>query len=1245
MGVVLVWCLLAAAAAPAAEPTAPLVQGFRQPPDSARPHTWWHWMNGNVSREGITADLEAMRRVGVGGVQIFTVDQGIPAGSAGYLGDEWRALFKFALEEARRLGIEVGMHNCAGWSSSGGPWITPELAMQRVVTSEVRVTGGVRFSEVLPQPPTKLGFYRDIAVLAFLVPESEQVNMLSFAPVVTGSSSAFDGSAVVDASNKTFGYLPKPTPDKPQHLLVEFEEPFTARRLVLVPGEGLDWMTGTLEVSDDGQTFTEVADMTLRDGWNRRSRVYGFPAVTGRFFRLRLTEGSGQEDRIALAEVQLSPRFAIENFEAKAGDAGSGGFGWDVEGSAPPETVVSRRGIVDLTRRMSGEGRLTWNVPPGTWMVVRVGYTPTGRKNHPAPPEGTGLECDKLSAAAADAHFAAVMGKLLPELGELAGPVFANFLIDSYEVGNQNWTRGFKKEFRRRRGYDPTPYLAVLTNRVVESLEVSERFLWDLRRTIADLFQDRYYGRMAKLCHRRGLRLGVEPYGGPFESLGCGGRADLPVGEFWVSGGSMETCKLAASVGHTYGRSVIGAEAFTAMPHEGAWRNDPGSLKMVGDRAFCRGVNRLIFHTYAHQPWLDRLPGMTMGPWGTRFGRTNTWWEQSAAWMSYLARCQFLLQQGTFVADAVYFCGEGAPVGLRAGPPELPDGYDYDVCNAEVILTRMSTRNGRLTLPGGLSYRVLVLPPDGSMTLKLLRKLGKLVQVGATVVGPKPVRSPSLEDYPKCDRIVASLADKIWGDCDGKTVTEHGYGKGKVIWGKPLAEVFAGMGVSPDFEFSGRGARVDFIHRVIDGADVYFVSNQRARVAKGVCTFRVTGKVPELWHPETGRIETAPVYEERDGRIALPLRLDPAESVFVVFRRPASGADHVVHVRHVGAGPEPLPPTLEIRRAIYEAEDGSGFADVTDLLRGKVKDGSLLINAENDVLGGDPTPEHFKRLRVEYVLDGQVRTASVREHETLQIGGRSDPASPPPWRAGLSAEGMLELAVREAGAYEARTAQGKTMSVEVGEVAEPLGLAAPWEVRFPPGRGAPDRITLQELISWSEHQEDGVRFFSGTAAYLTEFEVPPELRGTATSLVLDLGEVKNLAEIRLNGHDLGVLWKRPFRIDVSDAVRTGANRLEVRVTNLWPNRLIGDAKLPEDCEWGDYWAGKHLQAWPAWLKAGKPSPTGRLTFTTWKHWSADSPLLDSGLLGPVVLYPARRVRFGPPGGMRGTRQGGAAVLP
>lgn len=1073
-----------------AAPPDALANGFVAPPDSAKPHTWWHWMNGNVTREGITADLEAMKHAGIGGAQIFNVYESIPGGPVKFMSADWLGMTRYAAQEAHRLGLELCIHNCAGWSSSGGPWITPEYAMQKVVTSQQSVQGPSHFAAALPQPPKRNDYYRDIAVLAFKTPAG-------------------------------------------------------------------------------GAGAATIADLTGKADFERQDGLQAISTAT-----------------------------------------------------APADQVVHSDQIINLTERLGADGRLEWDVPAGQWTVLRLGYTPTGAHNAPAPPEGTGLECDKLSREAMDVHFNGMMQKVINELGPLAGQTLNNVLIDSYETGSQNWTAKFRDEFRRRRGYDLLNYLPVLSGRVVDSPEISDRFLWDFRKTIAELWTQNYYGRLAELCHQHGMRFSTEPYGnGPFEDLGSGGTADIPMGEFWVGGGAEGSCKLAAASGHIYGHEVIGAESFTAAPEHGRWTNDPYSLKALGDLIYTSGINRFIFHRYAMQPWLNRYPGMTMGQWGTHFDRTNTWWNASPTWMRYLARCQYLLQQGLFVADALYFVGENEPVGLRTGTPSLPPGYDYDGANRDVLLNRMSVRNGRIVLPSGISYRVLILPPDDTMTLAALRKISQLVADGATVIGPKPTRSPSLENYPQADAAVKTLADALWGNADGKTVTRHAFGRGVVIWGQPLEQVFAAMQLGPDFSYANprRVSRLAYIHRAAGNADIYFVSNQKAMSDEVQCSFRISGKVPELWHPDTGRMEPAPLYTESNGRVTLPLRFDPAGSVFVLFRQPAtrgSRASHFVAVSATTARAEQAPPMhrLEIRRAVYEAVDGTGSADVTAKVAAMVQDGMLSLDANNAAFG-DPTPLHVKQLRVEYTLDGKPLTKVVSENGFLEIPDSAPRSGTPTYDLAVAPNGRVELRAWQPGVFQLKSATGRVSTISVRNVAAPQPVDGTWQLRFPPNWGAPPEVTLDKLISWSDHPDSGVKYFSGTATYTKEIVIPTPMLRPDRALMLDLGLVKNLAQVSLNGRDLGVLWKPPFRMDISGAAHPGANLLEVRITNLWPNRLIGDEQLPEDVKW----AGKHLAEWPQWLLEGKPSPTGRYTFTTWHHYDKDSPLLESGLLGPVTL--------------------------
>ncbi|MCX7011881.1 MAG: glycosyl hydrolase [Candidatus Sumerlaeota bacterium] len=1078
-------------------------QGFAHPPDSARPQAWWHWMNGNVSREGVTADLEWMKRVGIGGVHAFHVANGIPSGPVAYLSDEWRAIMKYAIGEADRLGLEVCLHNCAGWSSSGGPWITPEFSMQTVVWSDTPAHGPKRLSIQLPQPKSKEDYYRDIAVLAFPTPAGERGG-----------------------------------------------------------GEG---------------------------------------------FRIQEWKG-----KAGFARVNCPP---LDSSEVK------------------PDDVIARGKIVDLSARMDATGTLDWEVPAGDWTIVRFGHTSTGATNHPAPPEGQGLECDKLSAAGADLAWRNTMQKVVDDAGPLAGKTFTTVLIDSYEVGSQNWTREFPAQFLQRAGYDLTPFLPAVTGRVVDSLEVSERFLWDFRRVIADLFAQDYYGHFAELCHARGMKLAAEPYGrnGNFDDFAVAARADLPMGEFWFGRqGAWHTwsCKLASSAAHAYGRPFAGSETFTAGGASAAWIDHPYALKALGDHYYCQGDNQFIFHTSVHQPWMNVKPGMTMGHNGIQMNRNNTWAEQSKAWLAYLARCQYLLQQGRFVADLCYIASENAPNTLTLREemqPEPPAGYDYDALGAEA-LDRMTVEDGQIALPSGMRYRALVLPDDPFMRPETLKKVAALVDGGAIVYGPRPVRSSSLTNHPACDTEVEEIARRLWDPANPR----------HVVHDEPLATALANLGISPDFEVhaSDGGANIEYIHRRVGDAEVYFVSNQRQEPASVECVFRVEGRQPELWRPETGKIAAAARWRPvAEGRTAVPLDLEPAESVFVVFRKAADGADPVVKWTRDGR-----PATSElaagnsliIRRAVYGVLDGKPEQqkDVTQALRDLARNGRLSVRVDNQI-AGDPAKKTPKALRVDYTWQGRSMTVIVAEKETLNIPESPAldsvaPASVAPAPDLRVANGHLTLTAWQSGTYAFETASGKHASVDVGSLPTALTLAGPWSLRFPAGWGAPEQVEWKDLISWPEHPDEGVKYFSGTATYVTEFDLPASVLGGHRVWRLDLGDVQVIAEASLNGKDLGILWKPPFAAEVTGVIRPGANRLEVRVTNLWPNRLIGDERYPDLVERkakgkGDRGSGVvEIPQW-VWDGGAMPATTERKTFATWKHYSADAPLLPSGLLGPVRL--------------------------
>lgn len=1140
--------------------------GFANPPSSAKARTWWHWINGNVSKEGITADLEAMKRVGIQEAQIFNVDQGYPEGHAPFMSPNWLDMFQFAVAEAKRLDLKIGFHNGAGWSSSGGPWITPEYAMQTLIFSETHLKGGRKIKDTLPHPKATLGYYKDIAVLAFPTPKgNERINDLE---VKSLSENAFKNQLYPDKKN--------------------------------------------------------------------------------------------------------------------------------IDGSS----LINKETIIDLTNKMSADGTLDYNIPPGDWTILRIGHTPTGTKNRPAGIGGLGLECDKLSREAVDIYWQGGIQPIIDKLGSLVGTTLNNCLVDSYEVGCGNWTPGFDKEFAKRRGYNLLFFLPVIAGYYVESGEITERFLFDFRRTVGDLTADNYYNYFSEKCHKYGIKFSTEPYGGPFDAMQAGLKADINMGEFWIGNNVYRnTLKLAASVAHLNGQSIVGAESFTSM---GGFTNHPATIKSLGDWVWSEGINRFIFHTYTHQPW-NVPPGMTFHMYGLDLSRLNTWWEQSRAYMDYIARSQFMLQQGRNVADVLVFTGEASPNEGIYRPDIKALGYDYDEIGMHKV-AELTFENGFICTPVGGKYRLLILHNTNWMTPELLSKIKKLVDAGAIVMGLKPDTSPSLTNFPRCDKEVISIANELWDYNHSGSIKIT---KGKIINSVSVSDVLKALVLQPDFSGGKDRADLNFIHRKTDSADIYFVSNPQKISRRVICSFHISGKQPQLWNPETGIIQDAIVWKDNgNGTTEVSISLESEESVFVVFKKLSNGS-HITQTEIiVDRGKAQVIHGLKILKAEYGSFLDEGLVDVTNSLLDSVKEGNIEIIANNALAAGkDPADGVIKELRVLYEKKGQRNIATVTENAPLilQSGWRviralygkfPDETKDVPEKSitydvadkikalidsqqfiilidnnligGITStpksKNMLHLMYESGGEkHEAKVKQGsyldftlktpdpqlthqenkavwltpypgklsyitsskKKKSITVTSVIQPIFLKGAWEVNFPPNLGAPSSATFDSLISWPLSFVEGIRNFSGTATYNKEFTLTKEQVCEDYSLELDLGTVKVIAEVFVNGKNLGILWKPPFRINLDRAIAAGVNKLEVRITNLWPNRLIGDDRLTEDFNWGEW----TLKSWPGWLINKTKRPSKRVTFTTWKHWNKDSELQTSGLLGPVLIRFYRRAKI------------------
>ena len=1056
-----------------------LLQGFETPPDSAKPRTWWHWTNGNVTEDGIDKDEQWMKRVGIGGFAIADVAAGggqVVEPKADFGTPAWLHAVKHAADDAKALDLEMSIFSSPGWSEAGGPWVKPEQAMKRLVWSETDVPGGQPFNGKLNAPPSNEGavrdsggktpgFYRDAAVLAYRVPQATSTAI----PTITTSAGAIDAAALLDDSLNTSAKL---TADGPAWVRFDYGQPFTARALSIGQHGGIP--VGRIEASDDGAHWRTLAVMPGPQGYHgAQIRTYAFAAATARYFRV-VFDGAPVKPAqvihwgpvVSAAGFELTElRFFADARVNRWEDKGAFGSLMDVyEGVATPDAakdaVISD--VVDLSGKMDADGTLHWTPPAGQWRVIRFGEADTGARNRPATAAGSGLEVDKLNAGYVAQYMQGYLDPIQQAVGTF-GDHPSYLTMDSWEAGMQNWTDDMAEEFKARRGYDPTPYLPVLAGHVVQSAEVSDRFLWDFRRTLADLFADSYYGTMEKEANRRGLKTYAEASGValeiPEDTLRNKANIDIPMAEFWVyplhpQSEYYADVRGAASSGHVFGKPVIAAESFTGGGYE-----SPYTLKTVADYWFAQGVNRLVFHSTAIQP-LDTKPGNTMV--GTHLNRNITWAEQARPFMTYVARNDYMLQQGRFVADVAYLLPEGAPAtmpfwGAGLGP-ELPKGYDYDVVNTDVLLQQMTVGDdGRLHLPDGMSYRVLVLPPTDEMSVAAARKIADLVKAGAWIVGERPKHSTGLLDYPASDAEVQAVTEDLWGGLDGMAATQRQVGKGMVNWGLSLGDVLQQAGTAPDVETdAGSDGGVVWLHRTLGDGELYYVASQADVAQKIAARFRVTGRVPELWYPMTGEVKPANYRMDKD-TTTVTLDLAERETVYVVFRKPGAAS---------GEAAAPIVKTLA-------------------------------------------------------TLDG------------------------------------------------------------------------PWSLSFAPGPGAPKaEVTLPSLTSWTTSNDPMVKYFSGTGVYSRTITLTAaQLK---THVVLDLGKVRDVAEVLVNGTSQGIVFAPPYTVDITRALHAGRNRLDIRVTNEWTNRIMGDRALPPE------------------QKVLPSAANIRSMFPP-----ADLP--ESGLLGPVAL--------------------------
>jgi hypothetical protein len=1023
-------------------------------------------MSDNISKEGVIKDLQAMKSVGINRAFIGNIGYpSTPYGNVKIFSEEWWDILHTALKTATDLNIEIGIFNSPGWSQSGGPWVKPAQSMRYLTASEVRVSGGRRLSLDLRQPNAA---FQDVKVLAFRAPKEYGNNLADVGTKLTAAPGLQNIERIIDKDTLT-GVDITDTGE----VTIDFhaEKEFTARSIVIYPAHYQMTATATFQVKENGRYHTvrsfdiDRRKNSLNVGFDPYGPVVlSFPAVSSKEYRLLLKKSilaNRSFPKYGMTEILISASPKLERYIEKTFAKMYQAplpywheYQWAPQPVEPDQNMlIDPKQVLDISRFMLANGRLEWDAPAGDWVIMRMGMTPTGVTNGPASPEGTGLEIDKMSREHVASHFDAFLGEIMRRIPAADRKTWKVAVQDSYETGGQNWTDGLIDKFRANYGYDPVPYLPALQGKVIGSAEISDRFLWDLRRFIADRVAYDYVGGLREVSNKNGLTTWLENYGHwgfPGEFLQYGGQSDEIGGEFWGEGelGNIEN-RAASSAAHIYGKTKVSAESFTAGGKP--YVRYPGYVKQRGDRFFTEGINNTLLHVYIQQPGEEKLPGVNAN-FNMEFNRHNTWFSYLDLFTIYLKRCNFMLQQGKYVADVAYFIGEDAPKMTGVTDPALPLGYSFDYINGEVLKNRASVKNGRIYLPDGMNYGLLVLPKLETMRPELLAKIRELVRQGATVMGPAPKRSPSLEGFPGADSKVVAMAKELWGT--------QGFGKGRVITGTDLEKALQQVNIPPDFIATDVDS-VLFIHRTAPDADIYYVSNQQRRPISFKAGFRIDGKLPELWEPVTGTTRRLPEFQVINGVTSVPLHLAELESVFIVFRKPAS--------------PNP---------------------------------GSALNYPEESVVSGIP---------------------------------------------------------------------------------------GPWQVTFDEKmRGPAQPVIFEHLTDWRESPDERIKYYSGTAVYRNKVILPDPLPGQ--HYYLNLGEVKVIAKVKINGVDVGGAWTSPLRTEITNAIKAGTNEIEISVANTWVNRLVGDSRLALD---------------------------QRKTWTSDNPYTPGSPLEPAGLKGPVTISAVR----------------------
>lgn len=1155
-----------------------LTKDFTNPPDKSCAETWYHFTSNAITKEGITADIEAMRDIGYKTAHVFGIGSytHVPGFDIKVGDEKWRDLMRHLGAEAKRCGISLGMHNCPGWSSSGGPWIKPEDSMKKVTASETFVNAPFKGKVKLPQPETVAGFYRDIAVIA-LPSEGKMPTPKVFSDIKGGEKILNNQSCTLPVKEKTgkgsFTY--------------EFEKPFAARTAKIIFDDRHVFLGVDVLASDDSRNFKKIAfykvdsfcDLGLPHyvplGENVKYKYYKFV-----FRNTGFPEWFSPRD-LHVREISLLSDSMIKDAGKKVS------MGKPYKYAAPEKGAL---GGADREKikffKADKNGEVSLDLKEGCWKILRIGYTSTGATNQPT--NVSGLECDKLSKRGLDAHWPYYMAKMQADFNG----ALKNATIDSYEVSGQNWTEDFAEQFKARRGYDIMPWLPVMAGYPVGSPEEISKFCFDVQVTVAELFAENYFDYFSQLCKKNGLTSIAEPYGGPFDYFRCVRNIDFPATEFWI--GEKPPSKAVASMANVYGKPRAGTESFTTMFDEGRWQQDPRQLKEYGDRAWAQGVSEFVMHTYVHQPF-NAGPGFSLGKHGSHLNRLNTWWKMGDAWISYVNRSQVLLQRGKFLADVLLLPPQDNPNGLfyTVGDAEkiCDAGYAYNICSNFDLGEVLYVENGKVkAAKDGSEHSLLLLPDSKYMSVKKLKALAKLIKDGASVAALKPRNTISLSDD---KNEFDALVNEIWGS-GGESFRK--IGKGSLYVSANALDVLEKMKIKPRVS----AGKIKTLARRDGDIDIFYLLNRsECKVNREVSFAIPEGKIPQIWNPADGSIENAPQWKREGDGIKIPFEFDANESKFVVFVKGNAPA--------VADFKSSLEPAKDFEPKIIEARYGEQklklVKDVKNIVEKNLKSG---LTVGNSAFGGDPAPMKPKSLYVKYAVDGKTCESDVPEGMDFYVSGGGT-ANIPNVRPTYF-NGKLSLKFEVNAEATGTLSDGSIFRKSVTDLPKAKNISSDWKVEFQKNRGAPDSILLKKLHSVSECENEGIKYFSGEMVYSKTVEIPAEFIKRNRTVKLAFDEIYNVAQVSVNGENVAVLWTPPFECDITKFIKEGENKLSVRVANLWVNRIIGDQLLP-------------VENYPKWVLENKTvSETKRFTSSHWHNsWPKNSPLKKSGIVGTAEI--------------------------